>query len=92
MDHCAVVANIREGKKRRLKSYWRVRQKFPLSLPLGPKDANTTTFDKLAAKCVDPQTKRAPRKDWVSERTWKLLQNAPPSYAAEKYCKLLRGE
>jgi hypothetical protein len=72
-DHCAVVANIWEGRKGRLKSYWRARQKFLLSLPLGPKDANTTTFDALAAKCVDPKTKRAPGKDWVCEGTWRLI-------------------
>ena len=34
---------------------------------------NTTTFDALAAECVDPKTKRAPGKDWVSEGTWKLI-------------------
>ena len=72
-DHRAVVTNIREGRKGWLKSYRRACQKFPLSLPLGPKDANTTTFDALAAKCVNPKTKRAPGKDWVSEGTWKLI-------------------
>ncbi len=72
-DHRAVVTNIQEGRKGWLKSYQRARQKFPLSLPLGLKDANTTTFDALAAKCIDPKTKRAPGKDWVSKGTWKLI-------------------
>jgi hypothetical protein len=72
-DHRAVVANIRVGRKGQLKDYRRARQKFLLSLPIGPKDANTTTFDALAAKCVNPKTKRAPGKDWVSEGTWKLI-------------------
>ncbi len=72
-DHRAVVANIREGRKGRLKNYRRMRQKFPLSLPLGPMDADTTTFDALAAECVNPKPKRAPGKDWISEGTWKLI-------------------
>jgi len=35
-DHRAVVANIRVGRKGRLKNYRRACQKFPLSLPIGP--------------------------------------------------------
>ena len=57
----------------RLKKYRRARQKFPLSLPLGPKDANTSTFDALATSCVDPKKKRAPGKAWISKGTWKLI-------------------
>jgi len=72
-DHRAVVANIRVGRKGRLKNYRRTCQKFPLSLPIGPKDANTTPFDTLAAQCINPKMKRAPGKDWVSEGTWKLI-------------------
>ena len=72
-DHCTVVANIWVGRNGRLKNYRRTCQKFPLSLPIGPKDANTTTFDALAAKCVDPKMMRAPGKDWISEGTWKLI-------------------
>jgi len=72
-DHRAVVANIRVGRKGRFKNYQRASQKFPLSLPIRPKDAHTTAFDALAAKCVDPKMKRAPGKDWVTEGTWKLI-------------------
>ena len=57
----------------RLKKYPRARQKFRLSLPPGPKDANTTLFDALAAKCVKPKSTRVPGKDWISEGTWKLI-------------------
>jgi hypothetical protein len=73
-DHRAVVANIWVGRKGRLKKYPRARQKFPLSLPPGPKDLNTALFDALAAKCVDPKPTRAPGKEWVSEGTWKLIR------------------
>jgi len=74
-DHRAVVANIRVGRAGRLKKYRREFQKFPLSLPPGPQDANTTTFDALAARCVDPKEKkkRSPGKDWISEGMWKLI-------------------
>jgi len=68
-DHRTVVVNIRVGRTGRLKKYRRERQKFPLSLPLGPQDANTTIFDALAARCVDPKKKRSPGKDWISEGT-----------------------
>jgi hypothetical protein len=73
-DHRAVVANIRVGRKGRLKKYRRSRQKFPLSLQPGLKDPNTALFDALAAKCVDPTPTRAPGKDWISEGTWKLIR------------------
>ena len=73
-DHRAVVANIRVGRKGRLKKYRQARQKFPLSLPPGPKDLNTALFDALAAKCVDPKPTRAPGKEWISEGTWKLIR------------------
>jgi hypothetical protein len=73
-DHRAVVANIRVGRTGRLKKYRRARQKFPLSLPLGPKDTDTALFDPLAAKCIDPKPTRTPGKDWISEGTWKLIR------------------
>ena len=73
-DHRAVVVNIRVGRKGRLKKYRRARQKFPLSLPPGPKDPNTVLFDALAAKCADPKPTRAPGKKWISKGTWKLIR------------------
>ena len=72
-DHRTVVVNIRVGRKGQQRNYRRARQKFPLTLPLEPKDANTTTFNALAAKCVEPKKKRSPGKDWISKRTWKLI-------------------
>jgi hypothetical protein len=72
-DHRAVDANIQMGRKGRLKNYQCARQKFPLTLPLGPKDANTTTFDALAAECLEPKKKQSPGKDWISKGTWKLI-------------------
>ncbi len=72
MDHPAVVANIWVGRKGRLRNYRRARQKFPLAFPLGPQDANTTTFDALTAKCAKPKTTQPPGKDWISKGMWKL--------------------
>ena len=72
-DHRVVVASIRVGRKGRLKNYRRTRQKFPLFLPLGPKDTNTTTFDPLAAECIELKKKGSPGNDWISEGTWKLI-------------------
>ena len=73
LDHRAVVMNLPVGRTGRLKKYRRERQKFLLSLPLGSQDANTTIFDALAARCVDPKKKWSPGKDWISEGTWKLI-------------------
>jgi hypothetical protein len=44
-DHCIIVAVVRAGGEGRLKKYQCKHQKLPLSLPLGPKDADTTAFD-----------------------------------------------
>ncbi len=46
---------------------------FLLTLPTGPNDANTTFFNTLAAKCVEPKTTWALGKDWISEGTWRLI-------------------
>jgi hypothetical protein len=72
-DHCAIVAVVRAGGEGWLKKYRCKHQKLPLSLPLGPKDANTMVFNTLAAKCVNPKPTRKPRKDWMSKATWRLI-------------------
>ena len=35
--------------------------------------ANSTLFDALAAKCIEPKQTRAIEKDWISEGTWNLI-------------------
>ena len=58
-DHRTVVATIKMGRGRRLKEYQCKRQKFPPTLPVGPRDANTTLFETLAAKCIKPKKRWA---------------------------------
>jgi hypothetical protein len=72
-NHCAVVAVVSAGEEGWLKTYRRKRQKLPLSLPLGPKDEDTAAFNTLAAECVNPKLMWKPRKDWMSEATWRLI-------------------
>jgi hypothetical protein len=72
-DYRAIVVVVRAGGEGRLKKYQRKRQKLPLSLPLGPKDADTTTFDALAAECVNPKPTCKQEKDWMSKGTWRLI-------------------
>ena len=72
-DHRAVVANIRVGCRGKLKEYRRLRQEFPLRLAVGPQDKDTTNFAQLAAKCMEPKSKRPKGKDWVSKGTWTLI-------------------
>ena len=91
LDHRAVVANVRVGRKGRPKKYRWERQKFPLSLPLGPKDENTALFDALAAKCVDPKPTWPPGKDWISEGTWKMIRKRASLMQREKLGKTLHG-
>jgi hypothetical protein len=71
--HHAIVVVVRVGGEGRLKKYRRKRQKLPLSLPLGPKVADTTAFDALAAKCIDPKLTQKPGKDWMSKAMWCLI-------------------
>ncbi len=68
-DHHAIVVVNRAGGGGWLKKYWHKRQKLPRSLPLGPKDKDTTAFDTLAAKCVNPKPTWKPGKDWMSKGT-----------------------
>ena len=70
-DHRAIVMNIRVRRTGWLKKYWRARQKFPLSLPPEPKDANTALFDFDAlAACVEPKQMWAPGKETGSHPSW----------------------
>ena len=57
------MADIWVGRQDMLKEYRRKRQKFPLLLPMGPLDKDTTTFTTLAAKCKEPIMKWA--KAWI---------------------------
>jgi hypothetical protein len=61
------------GGEGRLKKFRRKRQKLPLSLPLGPKDADTTAFDALAAKCIALKPTWKQGKDWMTKGTWRLI-------------------
>jgi hypothetical protein len=72
-NHHMIVVVVRVGGEGRLKRYRRKRQKLPLSLPLGPKVADSTAFDAQAAKCVNPKLRRKPGKDWMSEVMWHLI-------------------
>ena len=46
------------GQSGRLKEYRSKRQQFPLRLAMVPQDEDTTTFAALAAKCMEPKSKR----------------------------------
>jgi hypothetical protein len=61
------------GEGGRLKKYRRKHQKLLLSLPLGPKDADTTAFDALAAECIASKPTRKLGKDWMSKATLCLI-------------------
>ena len=49
--------------------------KIPLKPSTGTEGCKhrPTTFDALAAKCVEPKKKRSLGKDWISKGTWKLI-------------------
>ncbi len=72
-DHCVVVAVVRAGGDGWLKTFWHKRQKFPLSLLLGPKDKDMAAFNTLTAECVGPKPKQKLGKDWMSNARWRLI-------------------
>jgi hypothetical protein len=74
-NHCAIIAVVRAGGEGRLKKYQCKRQKLPLSLLLGPKDADTMAFNALAVKCVDPKLTQKQGKDCISKAMWRLIAN-----------------
>jgi hypothetical protein len=90
-DHRAIVAVVRAGGEGQLKKYWRKRQKLSLSLPLGPKDADTTTFNALAAECVDPKLTRKQGKNWMSEVTWRLIAKRASLLQSGRIRQMPRG-
>jgi hypothetical protein len=73
LDHRTIVAVVRAGWEGRPRQYRHKHQKFLLSLLPEPKDADTMAFNALVAKCVKPKPKRMPKKDWISEGTWRLI-------------------
>jgi hypothetical protein len=48
-------------------------QKFLLSLPPGPKDADTIAFDAQPAKFFKPKPKQVLGKEWMSKGTWPMI-------------------
>jgi hypothetical protein len=75
LDHCVIVVNVQDGRRGWLRQYRCMRQKFLLFLPMGMKDVNTTIFNALAAKCLEPKPKPVPGKEWISKGTWKMIAN-----------------
>jgi hypothetical protein len=73
LDHHTIIAVVRAGWGGGLRQYRCKLQKFPLSLPPGPKDVDIMAFNTLAAKCIKPKPKRVPGKDWISKGTWRLI-------------------
>jgi hypothetical protein len=72
-NYCSIVEVVRGGGESQLKKYRCKRQRLLLSLPLGPKDADTIAFNALAVKCINPKPTQKPGKDLMSEATWHLI-------------------
>jgi hypothetical protein len=74
-DHGSVVLYLKAGNKGRLNTYRKQRQRFPVQLEFGPQDEMTTNFEKLRVLCDEPDPKKRPQNNWISDDTWKIVRN-----------------
>ena len=74
-DHRAVVLYRKAGNKGKLHTYRKQRQCFPVQLEFGPQDEMTTNFEKLRVLCDEPDPKKRPQNNWISEDTWKIVRH-----------------
>jgi len=73
-DHRAVVAHLKAEPPRRLQRYRRRFARFPVQLPrFGPRTEQEEMFEELKAECERPHPRERPANEWISARTWKLV-------------------
>ncbi len=80
-DHCTIVAVVRVGGGG-LAEEVMAQAPDTSAVPAAGAKADTTAFDILPAKCVDPKPMRKPGKDWISKAMWRLIAKQ-----ASLFCK-----
>ena len=69
-DHRALVAVIYAERGGELKRYRRRTQRFPLSLPRGPRTQLDAGYEELLQHVVCPPPRERPANNWISDATW----------------------
>jgi hypothetical protein len=72
-DHCTLVATIYAEGGEELKRYRRRMQRFPLSLPRGPRTQLNAGHEELLQHVVCPPPREHPANKWITDTTWKVV-------------------
>jgi hypothetical protein len=72
-DHCALVAVIYAEGREELKRYRGQMQRFPLSLPCGPRTQLDAEYEELLQHMVRPPPRERPANKWITDATWKVV-------------------
>ncbi len=74
LDHRVVVGLLYLEAERKLRQYRQRRKNFPLHLPrIGPRQEGDVLFKELQGACGPPPARERPAKNWISKRTWHLV-------------------
>jgi hypothetical protein len=74
-NHRALVAVIHAGGGEELKQYRRRMQRFPISLPRGPRKQLDAEYEELQRDVVRPPLRERPANSWITTETWKLADH-----------------
>jgi hypothetical protein len=75
-DHCVLVAVIyAEGGGGELKWYQQRAQRFPISLPHGPRMQLDAQYKELQRDMVHPPLRELPANSWITAKMWKLVNH-----------------
>ena len=72
-NHRALVAVIYAEGGGELKRYRRRTQRFPISLPRGPRTQIDAGYEELLHNVVHPPPWERPANKWITNATWKLI-------------------
>ncbi len=72
-DHRALVAVIYSEGGEDLKRYRRRTQRFPVSLPCGPRTQLDAGYEELLQHVVRPPPRERPANKWITDATWKVV-------------------
>lgn len=70
-----IIGTLWGGKRSKMQRYRRKVSKFPLQLPTGPHPHMETLFEELKATVAKKATRALPHNQWISERTWALVDH-----------------
>jgi hypothetical protein len=72
-NYCGLVAVIYAEGEEELRRYHRQMQRFPLSLPHGPRTQLDAGYKELLQHVVCPPSRERPTNKWITNTTWKAV-------------------